>query len=79
MLKVEKKNGGEVLINPDHIAYIETKGEKRLLVVVDCLNPDYMLVGKSKTFTVRLETSNSKAVLSEWGKQIELWRSRHLK
>ena len=78
MLKVEKKNGGETLINPDRIAYIETKGEKRLQVVLDCLDPD-QLFGKSKTFTVRLETRNAKTVLSEWGKQIELWRSQYRK
>ena len=76
MLKVEKKNGGEALINPTHIAYIETKGDRRLQVVLDCPDPDQPF-GSSKSFTVRVGARSSKSVLAEWGKQIELWMSQH--
>lgn len=76
MLKVEKRNGGEALINPNHIAYIETRGKKSLRVVLDCPHP-YLLYGGGTFLRVRLKDEDPKAVLARWGEQISQWMAEH--
>lgn len=76
MLKVEKKNGGEVLITPTHIAYIETRGKRGLRVVLDGPDP-YLRFGGGTFLRVRLKDEDPKTVLARWGEQIEQWMSDH--